>query len=145
MSYSKRDNFLYIGQQLPSMNEYVNKCRTNPHVGAEFKRVTEENILMWINACMAQGHLHAIKQPCEIVIDFYEQNRRRDVDNIQSAQKFILDALQTAKIIPNDSQRFVTQIYHRVLHNTAGTGVYVYIIEGRHVELHVEDGERDVR
>ena len=137
MRYSKRDNYLYIGMQLPSLNDYINKCRTNPHVGAEFKRQWEENILMWINACVAQGHLRPILTPCEIVMDFYEKNLRRDVDNIQSAQKYILDALQTAGILPTDGQKWVKQIHHRVNKSVMGSGVYVYLVEHGHLELHL--------
>lgn len=137
-----KDNYLYIGQQLPSLNDYVNKCRANPHAGAEFKRETEQDIGTWIMACKGENHLHPIKSPCEIVIDFYEKTYKRDVDNIQSATKFILDALQTHQIIPTDGQRWVKQVHHRVLHNTVGSCVYVYIIEGGHVKLTVEEDDK---
>jgi len=145
MSYDKRKNYLYIGMKLPSLNEYVEKCRTNPHVGASFKAQTENNIGIFIQACVAQGHLHPITSPCEIVMDFYEMTRRRDVDNIQSAQKYILDALQTAGILPNDNQKWVRQVHHRVLPSKGhGDCVYVYLIEGGHIELRYTDGETTV-
>ena len=44
-----------------------------------------------------------------------EKTKRRDVDNIQSAQKFILDALQHFSIIKNDSRKYVKQIHHTVI------------------------------
>ena len=139
MPYDKAKNYLYIGMQLPSLNEYVNKCRTNPHVGAEFKRVTEENIIAWAFVCQNKGHLHPITNPCEIVIDFYEETKRRDVDNVQSATKFILDALQTVGILPNDNQKWVKQVYHRVIPSAERDCVYVYLLEGTHIELRVTE------
>lgn len=139
--YDKRKNFLYIGQKLPSLNEYVSKNRAHPQVGARFKREADETIRMWVNACVAQGDLHPISSPCEIVIDFYEGNNRRDVDNVQSATKYILDALQEAGILPNDNQKWVKQIFHRVLHNVAGACVYVYLIEDAHIALTVQEND----
>lgn len=140
MSDKNSKNYLYIGQKLPSLNEYIAKCRANPHVGAEFKRRTEESIGMWINACVAQGNLRPISSPCEIVMDFYEATSRRDVDNIQSAQKFILDALQAHGILPNDSQRWVKQVHHRVTRNkSVGDCSYIYLVEGKHLKLVVSD------
>jgi Holliday junction resolvase RusA-like endonuclease len=139
MAYDKRQNYLYIGQQLPSLNEYVAKNRTNPNVGATFKRSVEDTIQMWIAACVGSGNLHRIESQCEIVIDFYERTKRRDVDNVQSATKFILDALVKAGILPNDNQRWVRQVYHRVLPSVGIDCVYVYLIENRKINLEVAD------
>lgn len=139
MAYDKRQNYLYIGQQLPSLNDYVAKNRTNPHVGAEFKRSIENSIQMWVAACVGSGHLKPIHTPCDVVIDFYEKTKRRDVDNIQSATKFILDALVKAEILPNDNQRWVRQVYHRVLPSSYIDCAYVYLIEGAKIMLEVED------
>lgn len=35
------------------------------------------------------------------------KNRKRDIDNVSSAKKYILDALQRAKILKNDSPKYV--------------------------------------
>lgn len=34
-------------------------------------------------------------------------NKKRDIDNVSSAKKYILDALQRAKILKNDSPKYV--------------------------------------
>ena len=139
MTYDKSQNYLYIGFRLPSLNDYVNKCRTNPQVGAKYKKNVEEGIVSWAILGKTKGHLHPITSPCEIVIDFYEKNRKRDVDNIESATKFILDALQTAEILPNDNQKWVKQVYHRVIPSAERDCVYVYLLEGTHIELRVTE------
>ena len=46
--------------------------------------------------------------PVVVSIEWYEPNRRRDLDNVASAKKFILDGLVRAGVLANDGQRHVT-------------------------------------
>lgn len=108
-------NYFVIDAKLPSMNEYVRSCRANKYRGAEFKRSIEALIGYSITRGISKGMLKPIDKPCEIHIYWHEATQRRDVDNIQSAQKFILDALQHHKIIKNDNRKWVKQIYHTVI------------------------------
>lgn len=64
---------------------------------------------------MKEGKVKAFVNPCEISISWLEKTRRRDVDNIQSSQKFILDALQKAGVLINDNRKYVKQIHHVVV------------------------------
>lgn len=111
-------NAFTIDAQLPSLNDYTNACRSHWSKGAEFKRSIESLIEWSIKSAMSKGMLKPIGKPCEVHIYWHEATRRRDVDNIQSAQKFILDALQHFKIIKNDSRRYVKQIRHEVIDDT---------------------------
>ena len=111
-------NAFTIDAQLPSLNEYTNACRSHWSKGAEFKSSIESLIGWSIKSAMSKGTLKPIDKPCEVHIYWHEATRRRDVDNIQSAQKFILDALQHFKIIKNDSRRYVKQIRHEVIDDT---------------------------
>ena len=43
--------------------------------------------------------LMPVQQPCIVHMVFEEANRKRDVDNVESAKKFILDALVRSKIL----------------------------------------------
>ena len=50
----------------------------------------------------------------DIIITWYEPDRRRDPDNISGGgTKFILDGLVAGGAIKNDSQRYVNSISHR--------------------------------
>ena len=111
-------NAFTIEQKLPSMNEYIRSCRANKYAGAEFKSSVESLIGWSIKSAMSKGTLKPIDKPCEVYIYWHEATRRRDVDNIQSAQKFILDALQHYGIIKNDSRKYVKQIHHTICDNT---------------------------
>jgi Holliday junction resolvase RusA-like endonuclease len=49
----------------------------------------------------------------DITITWYEPNAKRDIDNISTGAKFILDGLVKAGTIPDDSQRYINSIVHR--------------------------------
>lgn len=108
-------NELVINAQLPSLNQYQNACRSHWSRGAEFKKDIEELIGWSIKQALTKQTLRKVEKPCEIFIEWHEKTKRRDVDNIQSAQKFILDALQHHGIIENDSRKHVKQIHHTVI------------------------------
>lgn len=61
-----------------------------------------------------QQRLPRITYPVEIFIIFYEPNRRRDVDNVYSAQKYILDGLVRAGVLQGDGQRWVRDVIPRI-------------------------------
>lgn len=105
----------YIDMKLPSLNEYINACRSSRYGGATFKTGVEDNIIHFIHkACLNKTLKPMGETPCELVITFFEKTKKRDVDNIQSSVKFILDALQKAGILKNDSRKYVKQIYSTV-------------------------------
>ena len=108
--------YFIIKAQLPSLNQYVRACKAGKHQGNEFKKEIEELIGWSIRQYQASGKLSPMENtPCRVHIDWHEATKRRDVDNIQSAQKFILDALQNCGILKNDSRRFVKQIHHLIV------------------------------
>ena len=108
-------NELLIDAQLPSLNQYQYACRSHWSKGREFKKDVETLIGNFVKIALLQKRLRRVEKPCEIFIEWHEKTKRRDVDNIQSAQKFILDALQHHGIIENDSRKHVKQIHHTVI------------------------------
>lgn len=110
----KCNNFFTIPEKLPSLNEYVNANRTSKFKGGAFKHKVQKNICNYIIIARNQGTLRPIKKPCEIYMDFTEKTHKRDVDNIQSSQKFILDAMVDMHILPDDSPKYVKQIHHMI-------------------------------
>lgn len=108
-------NELVINAQLPSLNQYQNACRSHWSKGADFKKDIEELIGWHIRSALTKKTLRRVEKSCEIFIEWHEKTKRRDVDNIQSAQKFILDALQKFGVIKNDSRKYVKQIHHTVI------------------------------
>lgn len=108
------NNYFIIGEKLPSLNEVINANRTNRFAAAEQKRRIQDKIGRYILQARTDGTLKRLTEPCIVYMTFTEKTHRRDVDNIQSSQKFILDCLVNYQILPDDSPKWVKQIYHTI-------------------------------
>lgn len=98
-----REQKLVIPCRLDGLNELIEAARSHWSRGAKQKAEQEEIISLSIMA----ARLKPIPGPFKMKIHYAEPNTARDPDNIVSAKKYILDALQKMKIIPNDSQKYV--------------------------------------
>ena len=95
---------LVIKGQLPNLNEYTRACRTNRYAGAKMKVNAEEiisaHILEQLKGVYFEG-------PVNLSFKWYEPNRKRDLDNVCFAKKFILDALVSNGTIVADGWKGV--------------------------------------
>lgn len=97
------------------MNDYVNECRSNPYGANSLKKRNQKQVYLAILEADRREKLHRIyKYPVRLKITWYEPNKRRDVDNITFAVKFILDELVKERILQNDSQKYVCEIWNSV-------------------------------
>jgi len=64
-----------------------------------------------------------------LIITWHEPDRRRDPDNIMGGQKFILDGLVMAGVIPDDSQKHIQGIVHRFGIDRKNPRIEVEIVE----------------
>lgn len=129
-------NFFIVRGKLPSLNTFLAAQHNWAH-GNRMKREQEQSIVAQIIASKTEP----VTKPCVILIDFFEKTKRRDVDNIQSSTKFLLDAAQTAGILPNDNRKWVHQIYHRVF-DAEEDYVVVYFFTDGEVQLNVNANTR---
>lgn len=90
---------LVIPGRLMGLNEYIRLCRGNKYLAANKKRQTEDLIMIHIKT-----QISGVKITEKVYIKFswYEKNRKRDLDNIAFAHKFILDAFVKCGTIEND-------------------------------------------
>jgi len=93
-----------ISGKLPSLNEYIDICRRNKYGAANFKKEIEDNIIWKLKS---QMHGVIITEPVKIEFTWHEANSKRDLDNISSAKKFILDAFVRAGFLENDTRKCV--------------------------------------
>lgn len=113
-----------ITGRLPSLNDFIGAMNRNKFVGAKLKRDTET----FIGLCIRNSRAQPVQHPCRITFQWVEENKRRDLDNIYSAKKYILDALQTCGVLPNDNQKWVVDLVD--VHPTiAKVGGCVVVIE----------------
>lgn len=97
-----KKQIITINMKLPSLNEYINLCRTNKYKAAKFKADIETEIAFYL--CKMPKY----KKPIRINFNWIEGNKRRDYDNIAFAKKFILDAMVKAGRLKDDNRKCVT-------------------------------------
>lgn len=124
-------NFIINGK-LSGLNEYTKANRSNPHEGNKMKRINEQIVATGLIIACSRGEMRKVKNyPISLNITWYEQNARRDIDNITFAVKFILDTLVKRGMIIDDSQKYVKSISHKVLVDKEYPRVEVEIYENK--------------
>lgn len=111
--------------RLPGLNEVIDRNRRNRYAGARLKRETQQRV-MW---CIIAAKLKPMDKPCVVRMRFCEPNRRRDVDNVESAKKFILDALVKTGVLRGDSPKWVRAAPSFTDYSKNGAAVIVEIRE----------------
>lgn len=101
------DNYFVIQGKLPGLNQVLNKNRSSKWSGSQIKHATDTAICWQIRTQMGTGRCRKPSGPCRIRIEWHEATRRRDLDNIFSAKKFILDAMQKMGVLEGDGQKYV--------------------------------------
>ncbi len=100
---------IVIQGRFAGRNEHDKANRSSKYVGASLKKNEQKDVVS------------QMKQQCHrkfdrILVDFewYEKDKRRDPDNVNSAVKVMLDALVECGIIDNDGwKQIVPDIRHR--------------------------------
>lgn len=97
-------NKAFIPFRLPGLNEYIDACRGNKYGGAKMKKDIENRIFPYFIG------LDVFTGPIKIGYTWHEKTKRRDIDNVAFAKKFIQDSLVTLGKIKGDSPRYVNGI-----------------------------------
>lgn len=96
---------LTIPDRLDGLNDYISAERTNRHKGAKMKRDNEIIVAVAIRQCMRGVQ---IEKPVFMEYVWYEPNKRRDLDNISSfGRKVIQDSLVSAGVLKDDGWKYV--------------------------------------
>lgn len=91
---------LIISGRLDNLNDYIAACRANQYKGAHLKAKNEQKVQAEIYEQL--GRLR-ITRPVRMIYRWYEKDRRRDLDNISSfGRKVIQDALVDTRVLKND-------------------------------------------
>lgn len=118
---------LTIQGRLPGLNEYTDACRTNPRAGARMKQQAQE-LVMWHILTQIRGR--RFEKPVFLLFTFYEQDRRRDRDNVSSfARKVIQDALVKCGNLHDDGWDYVTGYLDRFDVDKTNPRIVVEFIE----------------
>lgn len=91
---------LVIPTRLNNLNDYITADRTNRYKGAAMKARNEALVKVAIKQQMRSLR---IERPVYMEYTWYERNKRRDLDNISSfGRKVIQDALVQTRVLVND-------------------------------------------
>ena len=90
-----------IDMKLPSLNDYIRVCRSNKYQAAKYKADLEEKIGYFL------VKMPKWSKPIKIHFHWIEGNKRRDLDNICFAKKFILDAMVKRGKLTDDNRKNV--------------------------------------
>ncbi len=93
-----------IDKRLAGANEFIKKAYSNRHAGNNLKQEEQEYIKWCIRKQL--GNLK-IDKPVIGRFTWIEGNKRRDLDNICFAKKFILDSLVELGILKDDNRKMV--------------------------------------
>lgn len=86
--------------RLEGLNEFIAANRANARAGNRMKRDGQRICFYYIRNCLKKAK---IREPVRIHYRFYEQDRRRDLDNISAFfHKVFQDALVETKYLTND-------------------------------------------
>lgn len=117
--------FIIYGR-LDGLNEYTSANRSNRYKGSKMKAQNDAIVIQAINLYK----LKKIKNyPIQLKITWYEKDKRRDVDNITFATKFIQDALVKQNILIDDSQKYINKLKHDVRVDKEYPRIEVELIE----------------
>lgn len=115
---------LRIEGRLPSMNDVIKANRSNKFAGNTLKQKATNEVAL----AAKQQKLKSFTKKINLEFIWYCKDRRRDKDNIMSAQKFIFDGLQKADVIKNDGWKEIGEIKHR-FEIDKNEGVVVHMTE----------------
>lgn len=91
-----------ITMKLPSLNDYTKWCRGNKYLAAKRKAEIEAEIGLYLE------EMPKYDNPIKIHFTWVEGSKRRDLDNVCFAKKFILDAMVKHNKLKDDNRKCVT-------------------------------------
>jgi len=112
----------YIEGQFPGMNNIVAASKTHYAVYSKMKKENTEIFRL------ATARFPKFTKPVTITFTWFYKNIRRDPDNMMAAQKFALDGMVAAGVIPNDTGKEIACLNHIFIHGEKN-GVQIEIEE----------------
>jgi|TARA_R110000787_G_C13345302_1_gene438597 Holliday junction resolvase RusA-like endonuclease len=94
---------LTIPGRFPSLNEVLDVAKTHWTKYRDLKLQLTDSV----DLTARSQKLHRFKGKVRVDFYWYEENQRRDVDNIRHGAKYILDGLVQGGFIQGDSQKYV--------------------------------------
>ena len=111
-----------IEGRMPSLNDYIRAERGSMYAANAMKQECT-SLAAW---AAKAARMPRFTRPVTVRFTWAEGNRRRDIDNVAFAKKFVLDGLVQAGVIGNDTPQYVAGFEDR------------FQYDGRHPRIIVE-------
>lgn len=85
---------------MKNLNDYIAAMNLSRYAGNSMKKQEQGRVISAL-----PSHYPAFDRPVKIRLEYFEQARRRDPDNIMTSKKWILDGLVEAGVLLGDGWR----------------------------------------
>lgn len=85
-----------------TLNDYIKVCRANKYNANKYKTKLEHEIGLFL------AKMPKWDNPIKIHFHWVEGTKKRDIDNVAFAKKFILDSMVKNGKLTDDNRRYVT-------------------------------------
>ena len=100
-----------INHKFESINNYINKCRTNYHIA---NKVKQQETMLSALAFSKIPPLHIF--PIELIFYWHIKYKTSDLDG--RLAKNIIDGLVRSRRIPDDNVKYIQKITHKYIEDT---------------------------
>jgi len=118
---------IFIPHVFTTLNEYIDAERTNKYRAANIKQ--NETEVAYISLLPHKKYIQQLILPLTLNFIWIEKDKRKDLDNVAFAKKFICDGLVLSKCLRNDGQKYINATSDRIMVNKDTQGVYVEFSE----------------
>ncbi|RKZ11047.1 hypothetical protein DRQ25_00885 [Candidatus Fermentibacteria bacterium] len=114
-----------IQGELTELNTYTKKNRSSKFAGSKIKKEETDRVALEAKAARIKP---VVNYPVFIQYRWYSKDRRKDIDNVAFAKKFINDGLVVAGVLKDDSRKCVRGFSDYFFIDKKNPRVEVYII-----------------
>lgn len=111
---------------MKGLNDWRDAIQRSPHAGNDMARAAKKRVA----ALAREQRVPRFERPVVVTFDWYEPNKRRDLDNVAgTGQKWVLDGLVAADVLPDDNADHVVGIQHWLHFDALEPGAIVTITD----------------
>lgn len=119
-----RPSFTIPGE-LTDLNTYIDALNSNRYAANSIKKA-ETQLAFAKSFRLRDIPLH---YPVVVHFHWYSKDNRKDVDNVAFAKKYVLDGMVQARVLKNDSRKFVAGFSDKFFIDKINPRVEVFIEE----------------
>lgn len=98
---------IFFEREFPGLNEHIKELSRNRYKGGSMKKTETE----WVKyTCQSLKIPPILHYPVQVRFSWYIRNKKKDLDNITFAKKYILDGMVEAGVLKGDGQKYINFI-----------------------------------